>query len=52
MIQETEDERIQNLSNRISPEKEGIHGDHGKENRSGCPKQLDMELEFCVQGWD
>lgn len=50
MMQETEDERIQKRSNRISPKKEGIHGDHGKENGSGCPKQLDVEQEACVQG--
>lgn len=43
MMQETEDERIQKRSNRISPKKEGIHGDHGKENGSGCRKQLDVE---------
>lgn len=52
MMQETEDERIQKQSNRIIPEKEGIHGDHGKENGSGCLKQLDMEWKACVQGWD
>lgn len=53
MMQETEDERIQKQSNRIIPEKEGIHGDHGKENSgSGCLKQLDMEWKACVQGWD
>ena len=36
MMRETEDERIVKLSNSISLEKEGIHGDHGKEKGSGC----------------
>lgn len=49
-MQETEDERIQKQSNRIIPEKEGIYGDHGKENGSGCLKQLDMEWKACVHG--
>lgn len=51
MMQESEDERIQNLSNRFSLEKEGIHGDHGNKNGSGCSKQLYMEWKASVQGW-
>lgn len=37
MMQEAEDERILKLSNRITLEKEGIHGDRGKKSGAGCP---------------
>lgn len=37
MMQETEDEKIQRLSNKIRLEKGGVRGDHGKENGYGCP---------------